>query len=181
MSVTNRPLPKSFRPSIVFTWVAVFTSKISMLPTSVATATWIKTLNIKTFDRDCICNPFTSSPLGENATHVTSERASIVSCSLLLSRQFQIFTVLSQEPEMSVEEVATGEKATDVTGPSWPLMTSNSLPVLMDHRNISKTSWPPATTNSPEKSIATQANWAGLGDVNVLKFRYLYKWKLKLH
>jgi len=151
-SVSKRPLPRSSRPSIVVTCVADLTSKIVMLPASVATATWkVDFRYIGNCENIININGFhTSSPLGLNVTQVTSERASIVSCSLLLSRQFQILTVLSQEPEMSVDEVEIGENATDVTGPSWPLITSNSLPVLMDHRNISKISCPPATTSSPE-------------------------------
>lgn len=60
----------------------------------------------------------TFSPFGLNATEVTSYSTSIVSCSDFVSKQFQILIVLSQEPETSIEEVGTGEKAIEHTGPS---------------------------------------------------------------
>lgn len=60
----------------------------------------------------------TFSPFGLNATEVTSYSTSIVSCSDFVSKQFQILIVLSQEPETSIEEVGTGEKAIEQTGPS---------------------------------------------------------------
>lgn len=79
--------------------------------------------------------------------------------------------VLSQEPETKVEEEATGAKAIDDTGPSWPLITSNRVPNLTDHKYNSNTSKPPATTNSSEKSMATQENCTGVGEVKVRKLR----------
>lgn len=51
--------------------------------------------------------------------------------------------------------------------------TSTRRPILSDQRYISNTSWPPAATNSAVPSSATHENCTGLGEVNVLKFRYL--------
>lgn len=76
----------------------------------------------------------TFSPLGLNATHVTSDKTSIVSCSDLLSKQFQTLMVLSQEPDTKVDEEATGAKAIDDMGASCPLITSNKVPSLTDHK-----------------------------------------------
>lgn len=67
------------------------------------------------------------------------------------------------------------------------MLTSNSLPIFIDHRYASNTSCPPAAINSPVESMATQLNCTGRGDTNVLKLRYLqithsikYKYKILL-
>jgi hypothetical protein len=52
-------------------------------------------------------------------------------------------------------------------------ITSNNLPVCMDHTNISNTSSPPAHTISPLLSTVKHENCTGRGDVNVRKLRYL--------
>lgn len=51
--------------------------------------------------------------------------------------------------------------------------TSSNRPIFIDHRKMSKTSWPPAAINSAVESMATHPNWTGLGDVKVRKLRYL--------
>lgn len=76
----------------------------------------------------------TFSPLGLNATQVTSDNKSIVSCSDLFSKQFQILIVLSHEPDTIVDEEAIGAKAMDDMGASCPLITSNKVPSLIDQR-----------------------------------------------
>lgn len=60
----------------------------------------------------------TCSPFGLKQTQVTSCNKSMVSCSDLVSKQFHIFIVLSQDPETNVELVGTGAKANDDTGAS---------------------------------------------------------------
>ena len=75
--------------------------------------------------------------------------------------------VLSHDPDAR-NPACDGEKASDVTGPSWPASTSSSLPVCIDHRKISNESSEPATTSSPDESSASDTNDNGLGVVNVL-------------
>lgn len=66
-----------------------------------------------------------------------------------------------------------GLKARLQTGPSCPARISRRRPSLSDQRKISNTSCPPAATNSPLESTATQASWTGRGVVKVRKLRYL--------
>lgn len=115
----------------------------------------------------------TSSPFGRNVTAVTSDKISIVSWSVVVSKQFHIFIVLSHEPDTNVVDVVTAGNDNVTTGPSWPLRISNKRPTFIDHKNISNTSCPPAATNSPEWSMATHENCTGRGEVNVRKLRYL--------
>ena len=51
--------------------------------------------------------------------------------------------------------------------------TSRSRPVWTDHTNISKVSCDPAHNTSPLGSRVRQVNWAGRGEANVRKLRYL--------
>ena len=55
------------------------------------------------------------------------------------------------------------------------VLTSRSLPVFMDHTKISKVSRAPAHTISSLWSRARLENCAGLGEVKVRKFLYLFE------